>query len=421
MNQPSGLQRQNHTTVTSRLQRRPAKQSGAALVVILVLGAAILLSAVTLAYSARTELRIAQNQYRGLQAFYSAEAGISHAFRLLAADPQGFNAILGNSGTGGVLAQVGTGADVSVAGVPYRFRQFGGTGATDGYYVRVEDNVDENPNNPAADADRRVTIIARGRAGEAERVVKGVVGLAGGYCLFATATSGNGIVMNGNTTLVDSYNSAAGSYAATVARAAMVGTNAGVNVVGGGTIAGDVTAAGSINATVTGVKTIDPSFNQQFAPVAACSSYSVISGYTTAGDLTVNAGTNLMFNAGTYCFKDIRFNGNSTLTVAAGPVFIYATGTIDLSGGAIVNNTYQPSNLRLFSSGTSVTLAGGANAYLTVYSPGAPINITGGGSIYGGLVGHTLEFSGGANIHCDENTTTGPPGAGSGLKLVSFH
>jgi hypothetical protein len=411
----------------------PTKQKGVALVVVIILSAAFLMSDLMLANSVRTEMRIAQNQQRGVQAFYSAESGLNHVVRQLVAAPSGVNTILDDHGTGGVLANVGTGKDVTISDDNYRFKQFGGSGSTDGYYVRLEDNVDDY--NPDRDTDKQVIIVSRGRAGDAERVLQGLVTYSVGYCLFATTNSGNGITISGGSSVIDSFNSAEGSYASSVANNANVGTNANVNASGGSTFKGNVSATGSIKlnpATITGTNTPGAPA-QSFTPVPACTPYSGTQGlsggsYTyssSTGKLTVSSGNKVTMSPGTYCFNSITLTGGSKLIVdsGSGPIKVNLTGAFDFSGGNLENNTLKASNFQVFSSnsGSQNRLSGGTKSYLTVYSPNAPISMSGSSSVYGSLIGSTLTFSGGSGIHCDESAMGGTGGAGGGLKLLSLH
>ena len=103
-----------------------------------------------------------------------AEAGTSHAFSLVRASLGGFDTLLANGGTGGVLA--GIGSVVALDGENYRFRAFGNRPGG-GYFVRVVDNHDEEvgANDPTNDRDQLVYIESRARVGGAERVVRGLV------------------------------------------------------------------------------------------------------------------------------------------------------------------------------------------------------------------------------------------------------
>lgn len=406
-------------------------QRGAALIVVLVVAGIISAIALIAASSARTELRIAQNQYRGLQALYSAEAGLNHAYRLIAGNPTNVNTILAAGGTGGVMAS-NVGAVMTIASVDYNFRNFAGPGL-DGYYVRLEDNVDENPNNAGQDQDGRVKIIARGRAGQAERTLEGIVATIPGFCIFgATNVVGEkGIELIGGA-LVDSYSSA-GGYPATAASSAQVGTNAVFEASGGAIVKGDVGAVQNIAlsaASITGSQTIGvPS--ETFAAIAPCGpAWSGTTGITgtytyAAGVLEADGGSGgaITLAAGTYCFNDLKLTNGAALTINGGPVKVYLDHELNLSGGAVANNTGIPTNLRFFSSatsGTMVYLSGGASAAMTVYAPGTKVDVSGAASLFGSVVGNIVIFHGGAGIHCDSSSLIASDGGTGGVQLVGW-
>ena len=408
-------------------------QHGAALIVVLVVAGIISAVALIAASSARTELRIAQNHYRSLQALYSAEAGLNHAYRLIAGNPTSVNTILAAGGNGGVMA-TNIGAVTTIAGVDYNFRNFAGPGP-DGYYVRLDDNVDENPNNVGDDKDGRVKIVSRGRAGQAERVLEGIVETTPGYCIFGTTSVGGekGIELSGGA-LVDSYSSA-GGYPATAGSSAQVGTNAVFEASGGASVKGGVSAVQNIDlsggASITGTQSIGVP-NETFAAIAPCGpAWSGTTGITgtytyAAGVLEADGGSGgaITLAAGTYCFNDLKLNNGAPLTVNGGPVMVYLDHELNLSGGAVANNTGIPSNLRFFSSGagsTLVYLTGGAGAAMTVYAPATKVDVSGAASIFGSVIGNTVVFNGGSGIHCDSSAQIASDGGTGGVKLVGWH
>src|SRR4051812_36288214 len=132
-------------------------QRGLALIAVLLLVLVSLAIGLLSATSSRTELRIAHNDVLDKRALAIGEAGLSHAKQLLA-NHGVFNDELAVNAAGacaGLTAYgVGNGAsglsNLTLAKLPtnsdnlcYRFAAFGGGAATDGYYVRVEDNNDE--------------------------------------------------------------------------------------------------------------------------------------------------------------------------------------------------------------------------------------------------------------------------------------
>jgi hypothetical protein len=115
-------------------------------------------------------------------------------------------------------------------------------------------------------------------------------------------------------------------------------------------------------------------------------------------------------SAGAYRATSISLSGNKALTVTAGPVVIYLTGSgnvLSLSGnGAMNNNTQIPSNLIFMctsSAAQTISVVGNGNAYYGIYCPKADITIAGNGTIYGAIVGKSVTFNGNNGyVHYDK-------------------
>src|SRR5262249_48251776 len=135
-----------------------------------------------------------------------------------------------------------------------------GTGTDDGYYVRVEDNFDETTgtNDPAADTDSKIKIIAWGMAGNAERVIEVTVG---GSSSFSGALFGKVFITLSGGSVTDSFDSGVGAYnAATAGSEGNIGSNGNISLSGGATIVkGNATAGGTVSesggSSVTGTTT----------------------------------------------------------------------------------------------------------------------------------------------------------------------
>ena len=151
---------------------------------------AIVILTVYGARSAQIELRIARNDMLSKKALNIAEAGINHVRSVIQGDGGQFDTYLANGGTGGALSAIGSVVTLS-DGLQYRFHAFGGSGTTDGYYVRVVDNFDETTgvNDPTNDTDNMVDVISRGRIGSAERIIRARV-KAPGACVLGWPTPG---------------------------------------------------------------------------------------------------------------------------------------------------------------------------------------------------------------------------------------
>ena len=87
---------------------------------------------------------------------------------------------------------------------------------------------------------------------------------------------------------------------------------------------------------------------------------------------------------------------------------------LDFEGGAAINETFDPSMLRIHYAGTgTLKLTGGTTTSAIVYAPSAATTITGGADFYGSVLSASVAVSGGAKIHYDRRLsrdffTTGP-------------
>jgi hypothetical protein len=205
----------------------------------------------------------------------------------------------------------------------------------------------------------------------------GTLGLAG-VSLSGSATSTHGTV--------------------TVASTARVSSN-----VTAGTTA---SIKGSVGGTVT-QKSLSTALSRPI--VAACSPFSATTGIsggtftysTSTGNLTVKTGTVRLAN-GTYCFHTIALNGGTKLSVS-GPVSIHLTGKITGASGHILNTTNNPANLHIDTRWVGVgglTIAGGANAYMTILAPATSVTIPS-GSFFGTVFAGTVSLTGSARFHAD--------------------
>jgi hypothetical protein len=411
----------------------------------------ILLTALILSlgiFGARTsqiEVAIAGNDLQAKRALEIAEAGIAHSLSLIELKPvggvneaaDGFDDELSNGGVDGALTSIGS--TTSINGESYRFRQFGGSASTDGYYVHAVDNEDETNglNDSSVDVDGRIHLISRGRAGKAERVIEAIIQRdPTTTCVLCGARNIIGLPVG--VTLVgavatDSYNSDVGPYAVGTATAfGHIQSNAGISMTGGALgllpvdVKGNVTSSASVvqllTVNVTGAVT-------QFAPqvqypsVAPCGPpYPPNTGISgglydeTLGTL-VNVGVNdvITLDPGDYCFSSIVMAGASSLRVT-GETRIYLTLPSTILG--IVNTTNVPSNLRIYSSVSSpipplpivpgLVISGAAAPAMVVYAPDAVVNFTGITNFYGSAVGSILPTVGIASMHYDQALASPP-------------
>lgn len=125
-----------------------------------------------------------------------------------------------------------------------------------------------------------------------------------------------------------------------------------------------------------------------------------------------NAGSTVTLNAGTYFFSSFSLQGNATLRIN-GDVKIYVTGSMDLTGGTLVNATGRPAAMQVYAhpyalppgftpTSTSVKVAGGNQSALVMYGPAAALTLHGGSHIYGAAVARSIDVSGGVDYHYDK-------------------
>lgn len=242
---------------------------------------------------------------------------------------------------------------------------------------------------------------------------------------------------------IDSYNSSVASYAATpvatrqdtnnltiatngtsvavlalngsnttVYGSALVGPGANVNsaikLTGGATVGGD---QGTLNAQINLPNVSPPTVSSPGGSMPT--SGTVSPGKYTS--LSLNAGKTITLKANSstdniyYITGDVKLTGNSTIKIDSsnGPVKLYFGGSFDISGGTLVNTTVIPSNFQIYGTATTASvssassLTGGSSAAYVFYAPNSDVTISGGGDVYGAVIGNSVDDKGGSGIHYD--------------------
>ncbi len=123
----------------------------------------------------------------------------------------------------------------------------------------------------------------------------------------------------------------------------------------------------------------------------------------TYGAVSASGNGSIQLDAGTYVVTSLSLSGGAQLIVGSGPIVVYFTSSVDLSGGGVANSSLVASNLIFFGgpSATSATLSGGSEASFAMYAPDTAITISGNGDIYGAIVGKTITDSGNGAVHYD--------------------
>jgi len=275
------------------------------------------------------------------------------------------------------------------------------------------------------------------------------------YAVFATGTACDTINIS-SSGYTDSYDSSAGTYAATVlASGGDVGTNGDLKMSGSSTIKGDaylvnVVSSGScptrtwINGSSNGVTgnagspTAMGSPKTFATPVYANPSPALTSntGYSSDvslspgnyGNITVSGGNTLTLSPGTYNFNSLKLSGGSVITVSpAGNVVLEIAGAgspskaLDFSGGSVANSSGTPSSFQIVYAGSQdIVLSGGSNSSAVVYAPNSDITMSGSSPWFGSIVGRSYNSSGGSAVHYDRSLATSLVSGGGTFQLIGF-
>jgi filamentous hemagglutinin len=230
------------------------------------------------------------------------------------------------------------------------------------------------------------------------------------------------ISLSGNVT-IDSYHSTEGAYdPGTAGDNGDVATNGSVSITGNVTVNGDVTG-GNVSSggggTVTGdmaeprrpisLPPVDTSGvesdndNDQLPPIQQGNR--LVSPLDADRNFSLSSNTDYDMPPGTYYFNDLSLSGQATLNLS-GLTVIYLTGDLDTSGGDVVNATEDPKNLVIFMTGGTATVNASIDWYGVIYAPETDIQFNGNADAYGAIVGGTIDGSGGADLHYDEDVST---------------
>jgi hypothetical protein len=105
---------------------------------------------------------------------------------------------------------------------------------------------------------------------------------------------------------------------------------------------------------------------------------------------------------GTYCINSLDEGASGKVTIS-GDTNIFVTGSIKLAGKGVVNPLGDPTRLTVFYSGVNeMEMVGGAQAFLEVYAPNAPLKFVGTSDFFGSFIGDTVTIQGTPEVHFDE-------------------
>lgn len=256
--------------------------------------------------------------------------------------------------------------------------------------------------------------VATGQVGTVRRVV-GELLMREPQVLFADALFGaGGVSLVGNAT-TDGYDASIGGYGgANLFDSGSVRSNVNVSLTGNATVRGDAipgpTGKVSLggNSEVTGLT--DPAKAEKSVPAV-----SVPGNAIDLDELELSGKATRTLTAGTYVASALSISGNAELIInaAAGPVVLYVTGAISISGNG-VSNALQPKDFSLVQvGGAPVSFSGNATYTGTVLAPSSALSVSGNGVFFGSYIGASISLNGNATVHYDKSlraisSTTGP-------------
>lgn len=362
-------------------------ERGSALLISLCLLAMLTLIGLLALQNTNTEIDLAYNEAHSDKAFYIAEAGAKRAFVDINND---------NDWRTGYHTVDFSGGD---------------------YSVRLTDST--------ADSALYDTVLIRSE-GDFHQAV-GVIELITvptylhpfTFAMFGKA----GIAFDQNT-CTDSYNSDSGSYATTALDSlGHVGTNGTVTsskdvnfgggistaTPGGITLGAHNTVNGDTSSTRDSVDVPDiPASEFTWAESVNAAQHGMSgSGYSyNNGSHTLVSGAyaNIVLTSGVYYFSSIELGQGTTVSLAPGAsVTIYVTGDITLHQGSTMNDGGSPSDLLIFSNGSSLQFDQNNKFYGAFYGPNAHVQYDQTTEVYGSLVANTLKLDQYACFHYDRN------------------
>jgi Flp pilus assembly protein TadG len=212
---------------------------------------------------------------------------------------------------------------------------------------------------------------------------------SGAYFRSSAGQQGN-VCSNGDITL--SGNPTAINGDASPGPGMSVGTSGGASISGSTSAASQLLVEAAIDSTVASTTNDDSSI-----PLTSKGR----SAYNRANKaFSMSASDSITLAAGTYYFSSMKLSGGAALNFS-GPVTVYVTGNVDLSGGTVATSGSIPANFKLYVQGSSTKLSGGANMYAVVYAPTSNVSESGSSDFFGSIIGLTLNDSGSGGLHYD--------------------
>jgi len=207
----------------------------------------------------------------------------------------------------------------------------------------------------------------------------------------------------GNT---DSFDSSLGAYSPSSATAkGTVATNGDVTISGSSIIKGDAHYGAGHSVLISGSGSVTGTKSALTATLAY-SAPTVPSGAINSGAVSLGGGTYYVAPGDYYC-SSMSVTNKATF-YCQGPVRVFCSGPVNISGGYIHTYLNRPGNYQLYvTNNSSVTLNGQSDFYAQIYAPLSDVSQGGQADIYGSIIAKTLTFGGTwkGGAHADTSLT----------------
>ena len=171
------------------------------------------------------------------------------------------------------------------------------------------------------------------------------------------------------------------------------------------TVKGDATAktfsVATTGATITGTRYLANPATSFLLPILP-------TGIPSLGSISLSGTTvsRTIYGPGTFLVSSITLKSGATLFIdnTAGPVTLYVTGAVAVSGATIQTADPKPDKFSIYVTGTSsVGISTTTSFRGVVYAPNSAISLTGAGNFTGAFLGKTLAMSSSAHVHFDSS------------------
>jgi len=220
--------------------------------------------------------------------------------------------------------------------------------------------------------------------------------------LFFTGLTGTGSVTMSTSAITDSLDSNTNLFGSH----GDVFTQGTLKMSSPSTVKGDATAKtwsiASSGATITGTRyTANPSTT--FLAIT------VPTALPSLGTISISsATTQTIYGPGSFLVSSISLSKGATLFIdnSAGPVTLYVTGGVTVSGATITTADPKPDKFSMYVASTSnVSLTTTTSVRGVIYAPTSTVTLSGTGSFTGGFFGKALTLSSSAHVHYDSSMT----------------